>query len=199
MVGQPLNRRAIGTMGERLVTIRMPAPDPIAQAKMALAGHRSGSGDQMRAELKAAMEQVLDFASAQPAPAMSPETVQWLAELATFGVRMRSPVDRDPTNRYEISTIPEPEHPPRLAIALRQIWEAMHRIGCTTAEAENGVEQIVRNSIPPDRLIVFRFPRPRDPPGKDRGRRKAGLGIFFHGSEAPRRLGSSQRRRQIRR
>ena len=45
----------------------------------------------------------------------------------------------------------------RLAIALRQIWEAMHRIGCTTAEAENGVEQIVRNSIPPDRLIVFDF------------------------------------------
>ena len=151
------HRQVIGTMGERLVTIRMPAPDPTAQAKMALAGHRSGSVDHMRAELRAAMEQVLDFASAQPAPAMSPETVQWLAELATFGVRMRSPVDRDPTNRYEISTIPEPEHPPRLAIALRQIWEAMHRIGCTTAEAENGVEQIVRDSIPPDRLIVFDF------------------------------------------
>jgi hypothetical protein len=149
------HRHSIGAMGERFMTYRMPTPDPTEQALMALSDDRAGATPRMEAEIRSAFTQVLDLASVQPTPEVSESTKRFIADLSVWGVMMRTPVWRDPLAKYEIGEVPEPEQPPRLAIGLQQLYRGLLRVGATEIEAEADILKVVRDSVPPDRIILI--------------------------------------------
>ncbi len=151
------HRKVLGSMGERFPSYRMPAPDTTAQALMAVSDGRAGTIKRMEAEIRAAFTQLLDVASEQPTPDVSESTKRYITDLAVWGVQMRSPVWRDPTARYEIGEMPEPEQPPRLAIGLQQLYRGLLRIGATEKQAELDILKVTRDSIPPIRVVIFDY------------------------------------------
>lgn len=102
---------ALSVLGDRFILFRLIGPNRAALARKAMGN--AGKEDQMRADLRAAMH---GFLANRPTtkPAVSPETVNSLVELADFVTRARSGVFRDGFKR-ELEYVPEPEAPTRFA------------------------------------------------------------------------------------
>jgi hypothetical protein len=141
----------MGAMGERFVLYRMPEVDPDAQARRAL-GH-AGREKQMRAELAAAVEAVLEHATTTPTERTDDETTR-LVSLATLVVRARSAVERDGYTR-DIELVPGPEAPTRLAIVLDRLLAGLAVIGADRADAWRVVEKAALDSVPALRLALL--------------------------------------------
>jgi len=95
------------------------------------------------------------------APAELPELTQELRDriksLAYVVSRARSAVDRNGYTR-EVESLPQPEEPARLSKQLKMSFFGFLAIGCTEAEAWNGVKRIGFDSMPAiRRRMLFRL------------------------------------------
>lgn len=141
----------MGAMGERFVLYRLPEVDPNIQARRALL--HAGKEKQMRQELAASVQTLLDEHAQQPRPLDDAETDR-LIVLATLVVRARSAVERDNYSR-EIELVPGPEAPTRLIIVLDRILAGLDAIGATREDAWRVVTKCALDSVPALRLAIL--------------------------------------------
>jgi hypothetical protein len=129
------------TLGERFVQVRPQAPAPIAVANRSMGN--VGHEEEMRSELQAA---VTEFMGSLEFPTIGQvdlpgEIMDALAALATFVVRARSAVFRDGYQR-EITYIPTPEGPARLAKQLATLIRGRAIIAGRTAVTVKDMDEI---------------------------------------------------------
>lgn len=145
------------TLGERFIQIRPEAPDPLLVADRVM--ENVGSEEQMRSEIQAV---VTDFITGLDCPPINEITVApamktRLKHLATFACRARSAVERDGYAK-EISYIPVPEGPARLAKQLSTLARGRAIIDGTTEISEASFREVVEiglDCIPPHRRAVL--------------------------------------------
>jgi hypothetical protein len=148
----------MGAMGERFVLFRLPEQQASEQARRALA--HAGREKAMRKDLADAVRALFEDTPLEP-PARSSEDSDRLVHLATFAVRARSAVERDPYTR-DIELIPEPEAPTRLVIVLDRFLAGLHSIGLDTDTAWRVVTKAALDSVPALRLNLLRLLAARD-------------------------------------
>jgi hypothetical protein len=141
----------MGAMGERFVLYRLPEINPDIQARRAL-GH-AGKERQMRSELSAAVQHLLDNITTQPRQ-LTPDEITRLIGLATLVVRARSAVERDSYSR-EIELVPGPEAPTRLIVVLDRMLAGLDVIGLPRDAAWQVVQKCAMDSVPALRLAVM--------------------------------------------
>jgi hypothetical protein len=143
----------MGSMGERFVLYRMPPIDADTQARRAL--DHVGREATMRSELAAAIDGVLASTSmADLTWEIDDATKGRLVSLATLGARCRSAVERDPYSR-EITLVPEPEAPARLARVLLRLFASLRVIGASEAAAWTLVRKCALDSMPAVRRTML--------------------------------------------
>lgn len=138
----------MGAMGERFVLYRLPEVDGNVQAREALS--HAGREKQMRAELAAAVHEVLKNAKPKARELNEEETTRLIA-LATLVVKARSAVERDGYTR-EIELVPGSEAPTRLVIVLDRLLAGLDIIGAERGEAWRVVTKAALDSVPALRL-----------------------------------------------
>jgi hypothetical protein len=147
------HHEAVSSLGERWVYYRPPACDAEAQARRALA--TVGRMQPIRAEFQIATAAFLDGIDTAAAVPNAPDVDDFLADLATFAVRCRSPVERDPRTRGIVS-VPEPEGPARLVHVLAQLHRGFTLIGNDGADTRHLLTKIALDSMPATRQKVVR-------------------------------------------
>jgi hypothetical protein len=139
-------------MGERFIIYRLPEVDPEQQALRAMA--HEGKEAEMRAELSAAVRSLFAGLHLDPPAPLTDDERGRLAALAMLAVRCRSAVERDPYNR-EVQSIPQPEAPGRLALALAKLFRGLLAIGVDQKEAWRIVSKSALDCMPALRLAVL--------------------------------------------
>jgi hypothetical protein len=109
----------------------------------------------IRAEFQIATAAFLDGIDTTAMVTNAPDVDDFLADLATFAVRCRSPVDRDPRTR-DIVSVPEPEGPARLVRVLAQLHLGFSVIGNDAADTRTLLTKIALDSMPATRQKVVR-------------------------------------------
>ena len=153
-------------LGERFVQVRPQAPDPLKVASKAMAN--VGREETMRQELQAAMTRFLDNLEYPPIGqiVLTPQMEQQIQNLATFACRARSAIMRD-GYQQEITYIPVPEGPARLAKQLNTLARGRAIIGHETQLSESSFREIVQigmDCIPPQRHIMLQALISREEP-----------------------------------
>lgn len=144
------------TLGERFLQIR-PAPhDPIQVGQRAM--QNVGLEESMRQELRAAVTEFMGSLTYPPIGqvVVPGAMVPRLAALATLAVRARSAIVRDGYRR-EITYIPAPEGPARLAKQLSTVLRGRAIIDGREQVTEDDFAEIVNigfDSVPPERRQV---------------------------------------------
>ena len=143
------------TLGERFVQYRITQPDPDEVAEVAM--RNQGHEKQMREELTTA---VLDFVGEldiEVMPDLGRGTIKKLAKLSSFVVLARSGVIRDVYGSKEITYVPEPESPPRLAKQLAILAKSLIICGLSEGEAYTLCCKIGFDSIHKIRMAVLKL------------------------------------------
>jgi hypothetical protein len=150
----------MGSMGERFVLYRMPPIDADTQARRAI--DHVGREAIMRSELAGAIDRVLrSISMAELTWEVDDATKGRLVSLATLAARCRSAVERDPYSR-EITLVPEPEAPARLARVLLRLFASLRLIGTSEAAAWTLVRKCALDSMPAIRLTMLEDLMSRD-------------------------------------
>ena len=144
----------IGSLGDRFVLIRVDSADP---------DRRSGSGHQavrnigheaeMRAELSAAVRQVIDAIPPEARPELSSDEIVLLLDLADLVTIARTAIITD--QRGEPLDAHAPESPNRFGKELCQLVRGALAIGLHREEAMAVAVRCARDSIPPMRLACL--------------------------------------------
>ncbi len=142
----------IAVMGERFVYYRLPEggdEDVAEQARRAI--RNSSQSIEMRTELAGAVcEFFKQVESAEQTPEHAGLDVERLIHLAMLACRARSPVERDPIERF-VTLAPQPEAPARLAGVLRRLWVGLCKIGVSETVAWRLIAKVAFDSIPSPR------------------------------------------------
>src|SRR5262249_9705468 len=109
----------------------------------------------MRSALVAAVTRVIAGVTLEP-PSLSPDDKSRLIELARLAVRSRSAVERDSYHR-EITLVPRPEAPARLAAVLAQLFRGLNAVGVPHSEAWRVLIKTALDSMPAIRRAAFDF------------------------------------------
>lgn len=146
----------ISVMGERFVYYRLPEgedEDVAEQARRAI--RNSSQPSEMRAELVSAVCEFFSrLESVEQTPKHSELDVERLIDLAMLTCRARSPVERDPVQRF-VTLAPQPEAPARLAGVLRRLGVGLRRIGISETDVWQLIAKVALDSIPsPRRELV---------------------------------------------
>jgi hypothetical protein len=146
----------ISVMGERFIYYRLPEggdEDVAEQARRAI--RNSSQPSEMRAELVSAVcEFFHQLESVEQTPEHAELDVERLIDFAVLTCRARSPVERDPVQRF-VTLAPQPEAPARLAGVLRRLGVGLRRIGLSQTVAWQLITKVALDSIPsPRRELV---------------------------------------------
>jgi hypothetical protein len=141
----------ISELGDRFLLCRM-GPDK-AQFKHAI--KHANRAPQMRARLVEAVTNL--FAAPLPPPRdISDKEIGWLDDILQVAVRLRGAVKRDYRTR-ELEDIYGAEGAARLGKALERVLSGLDCLGVKRAKARKVVRTIAFDSVPPNRLSVFRY------------------------------------------
>jgi hypothetical protein len=143
------------TLGERFVQYRIAQPDPERVAEIAM--RNQGAEQEMREELSTAVKEFVDGLSLEAVPELSGETLKKLARLASFAVQARSGVIRDSYGGKEITYVPEPESPPRLAKQFALMVKSLVICGLSEDAAYGLCCKIGFDSIHRTRVAILRL------------------------------------------
>lgn len=142
----------MSSMGERFALYRLPPVDEAAQAAAAL--RHIGHEADMRAELAAAVRDVLGAADLEVLGRTAGDDQGRLIDLATLAVRCRSAVERDGYSR-EIEAIPPPEAPGRLALVLLRLLNGLRAIGADEPAGWRITAKVALDCMPANRRAVL--------------------------------------------
>jgi hypothetical protein len=143
----------IGSMGERFVMYRMSTEGAKQQALVRLTKGRNDR--EMRTEMAEALRRVADSIDHDVLNQVPSEvTAKRLMNLAYLTTRCRSAVERDNYSR-DITLIPKPEGPARLAMVLLRLLNAFRAIGVAEIDAWREIEKIALDSMPEIRRQVL--------------------------------------------
>jgi hypothetical protein len=155
----------IAVMGERFVYYRLPEggdEDVAEQARRAI--RNSSQSSEMRTQLAGAVcEFFQQLESLEQPPKHAELDVERLIDLAMLACRARSPVERDPIERF-VTRAPQPEAPARLAGVLRRLRVGLCKIGVSETVAWRLIAKVAFDSIPSPRreLIEVLARKPKD-------------------------------------
>ena len=143
------------TLGERFIQYRIsqPEPDEVAEVAMRNQGHEK----QMREALATAVQEFVEELDLEVVPELGLETIKKLAKLSSFVVLARSGVIRDSYGSKEITYVPEPESPPRLAKQLALLAKSLMICGLSAEEAYRLCCKVGFDSIHRIRVAVLRL------------------------------------------
>jgi len=150
------------TLGERFVQFRLPQPDPTDVAKIAMMNQ--GQEGVIRGKLAAAVKNFFGRVNLDDVPYLNSETIDKLAELSSFVVLARSGVVRDSHGGREITYVPEPEAPPRLAKQLSLFMKSLMICGLKSEKAYRLCCRIGFDSLHRTRRAVLKFLLTRNEP-----------------------------------
>src|SRR5262249_20818941 len=145
----------IGELGDRFLLCRMEPnkeqfPHAVKYASNAV---------QKRARLVAAVTNL--FAVPLPQPrSISDREVAWLNGILQIAVRLRGAVKRDYRTR-ELEDIYGAEGTARLGKALERVLSGLDCLGVKRAKARKVIRTIAYDSVPPNRLSVYRYLKSR--------------------------------------
>ena len=141
-------------LGPRFLLFRPAQPDRRAMSRVAV--ERSDSADRRRAQLARSVRLVLKRLPTWR-PALRPEHLESIVELADFVALARSPVERNRSTR-EIESAPPPEMPSRVAKQLQMLALGSALIARRRRSASRDIQLVARvalDSIPTDRRAVL--------------------------------------------
>ena len=133
--------------------ITQPDPDEVAEVAM----RNQGQEKQMREELALAVLEFVESLNIEVVPELSRGTIKKLAKLSSFVVLARSGVIRDVYGSKEITYVPEPESPPRLAKQLAILAKSLIICGLSEGEAYTLCCKVGFDSIHKIRMAVLRL------------------------------------------
>ncbi len=150
------------TLGERFVQFRIPHSDPTDVAKIAMMNQ--GQEGVIRGKLSAAVKDFFGKLNLADIPDLNSKVIDKLAELSSFVVLARSGIVRDNYGAREITYVPEPEAPPRLAKQLALFMKALLMCGLGEPAAYRLCCRIGFDSLHRTRRAVLRFLLTQDAP-----------------------------------
>jgi hypothetical protein len=141
----------VSELGDRFLLCRM---EPIkGQFRHAL--KHASSASQMRAQLVAAVTNL--FAAPLPVPrGINDREINWLNDILQIAVRLRGAVKRDYRTR-ELEDIYGAEGTARLGKALERVLSGLDCLGVKRSKARRVVRTIAFDSVPSNRLSVYRY------------------------------------------
>ena len=143
----------MAALGERFASYRLSVSDGERQAAASLAHH--GREGEMRAELRAAVTDLVGSLGSAKPPGLSDDDRDRLVALSTLVVRCRSAVIRDRQSR-EIELVPEAEAPGRLVGVLARLLDGGRSLGAADGDTWRVVEKVALDSMPAQRLAALR-------------------------------------------
>jgi hypothetical protein len=150
-----IHHAVMSSMGERMVLHRLPDVD--AGQVIADALGRVGNETVMREELAAAVHAVLDSANlGQKSAALTAAEKLRIGDLAVFGVRCRSAVQRDGYSR-EVELLPTPEGPARLGLTFARLLGGMRTIGVPEPVRWELLAKLAGDCMPAGRRVLLEW------------------------------------------
>jgi hypothetical protein len=147
----------IGTMGDRFALCRFTLA-PKGQFKAALR-HTGAAAKIMREELAAAVAGLFVNELPEPRPLSEPEFAH-LDRTVDLVVRLRGQVERDRYSKTkEIEAVPGAEGPARLGLMLERLLAGLDTLRVERTKALEVVQRIAYDSVPPQRLRIYRYLR----------------------------------------
>jgi hypothetical protein len=141
----------IGELGDRFLLCRM-EPNK-GQFRHAL--RHANRAPQMRARLVAAVTNLF-AAPLPPSRSLSEREITWLNDILQIAVRLRGAVKRDYRTR-ELEDIYGAEGTARFGKALERVLSGLDCLGVKRSKARKVVRTIAFDSVPPNRLSVYRY------------------------------------------
>jgi predicted transcriptional regulator len=142
----------VSALGERWLTIRLPAGDDDEIARSALL---HGDTAEMREKLRTAVSGFVEHISPPRLVPLDPHDENLLVALSSLTCRARSPVDRDPYASREIILVHDSEGPARLVQQLHKLHCALSAMGMARADVRDLLIKIGYDSIPSPRREVL--------------------------------------------
>jgi hypothetical protein len=141
----------IGELGDRFLLCRMePHEDQFLHALK-----HANRATQMRARLVEAVTNL--FAAPLPPPRdINEREITWLNEILQVAVRLRGAVKRDYRTR-ELEDIYGAEGTARFGKALERVLSGLDCLGVKRSKARTVVRTIAFDSVPPNRLSIYRY------------------------------------------
>lgn len=141
----------ISELGDRFLLCRM-GPD---KKQFIHAIKHANRATQMRARLVEAVTNL--FAAPLPLPRdISDREIRWLDDILQIVVRLRGAVKRDYRTR-ELEDIYGAEGAARIGKALERVLSGLDCLGVKRAKARKVIRTIAFDSVPPNRLSVYRY------------------------------------------
>jgi hypothetical protein len=140
----------VSELGDRFLLCRM-EPN---KKQFLHAIKRANQAAKLRAQLVAAVANL--FAAPLPAPRdISDKEIKWLNNILQIAVRLRGAVKRDYHTR-ELEDIYGAEGPARFGKALERVLAGLDCLGVKRSKARSVIRAIAFDSVPPNRLSIFR-------------------------------------------
>ena len=140
----------IGELGDRFLLCRM---EPNEDQFLFAIGHANQAA-QMRARLVAAVTNL--FVNPLPSPQIiSAKEIKWLNKILKVAVRLRAAVKRDYRTR-ELEDTYGAEGTGRFGKALERVLSGLDCLGVKRSKARKVVRTIAFDSVPPNRLSIYR-------------------------------------------
>jgi len=142
----------MSAMGQRFAQYRLPKTDAELQARRAI--EKTGSEEEMRAELSAAVLEFFSGIDFDSPPALLAPDRDWIVALTTLVATCRSAVERDGYSR-EIELIHDPEAPARLTRMLVQLLRGLQLVGANARRQRELIVKVGFDCIPPVRRLAL--------------------------------------------
>jgi hypothetical protein len=142
------HHHAMAILGPRFLLLRPRSPDREEVSLRAMENDQREP--EMRAELAGAVAAFLATLEERPLPEVPRELRRWLAKVADFVTRARSPVARDGRGR-ELEHVPEPELPPQFAKQLQAMARGAALVSgrdAVSAKEQRRVARLALDCIP---------------------------------------------------
>src|SRR5262249_38858855 len=147
----------IGELGDRFLLCRI---EPNEKQFLHAIKH-ANRAVYLRAQLVAAVTKL--FAAQLPPPRdISDKEIRWLNDILQIAVRLRGGVKRDYRTR-ELEDIYGAEGPARFGKALERLLSGLDCLGVKRSEARKVVRTVAFDSVPPNRLRVYRYLKKMSP------------------------------------
>ena len=138
------HHHAMAILGPRFLLFRTKSPDREEAADRAM--RNNGREVEMRAELAGATAAFLASLEGRPLPEVPDDARWWLAKVAAFVTRARSPVLRDGYKR-ELDYAPEPELPMRFAKQLHNLAQGIALVSGRPAVTPKDLRRVGRVAL----------------------------------------------------